>query len=90
MVLSGVGKVLDAGAYWQLIYDRCGHTQVFARLGLEWPEQAEREVRRWYATCLTCQAAARLADRPRLNRTLRLARELGLDPHAFLRDLQAS
>ncbi len=60
MRVQGVGELTDAGSYWRLVYDDCGHVQALAREGLDDPEGAVFFVRRHYAKCLTCT----LADRP--------------------------
>ena len=60
--MEHIGTLAPYGDYWRLVYDRCDHDQVFARLGLEEPERAIREVHRRYATCLTCRLEALLGQ----------------------------
>ncbi|MDQ3811647.1 MAG: hypothetical protein M3336_15305 [Chloroflexota bacterium] len=55
MHVTEIGELTDRQTHWQLVYDQCGHDLEFARLGLDDPEQAVREVRRHYADCLTCR-----------------------------------
>jgi hypothetical protein len=52
-----IGELRDLGTIWRLRYTTCGHVQEIAREGLEEPAQAEREVRRHFARCLTCRVA---------------------------------
>lgn len=60
MRVQGVGELTDHDTYWHLIYDDCGHVQVFAREGLDEPEGAAFFVRRHYIECLTCVLTNRL------------------------------
>ena len=61
MQLEGIGKLVDRGTHWHLIYDQCRHDQQLARAGIEAPEQAARDILRYFAECLTCRLAARVA-----------------------------
>ncbi len=60
MRVQGVGELTDHDTYWHLIYDDCGHVQVFAREGLDEPEGAAFFVRRHYGECLTCALTNKL------------------------------
>ena len=59
MHVEGVGELTDRGTYWQLVYTDCQHVQVLARVGLESAARAERDIRRYYAYCRTCQLQQR-------------------------------
>jgi hypothetical protein len=61
MQLEGIGELIDRGTHWHLIYDQCRHYQQLAREGIEEPEQAARDILRYFAECLTCRLAARAA-----------------------------
>lgn len=52
-----VGELIDYGTHWSLTYDRCGHSQDFARIGLSDFGCAVREVKHHYAQCLSCRSA---------------------------------
>src|SRR5689334_11351777 len=53
--VEGIGRVLEWGELWLLIYDNCGHDQYFFRNQWNYRrEQVEREVRAYYATCAAC------------------------------------
>jgi hypothetical protein len=54
MRVDGIGELSDHALYWRLTYDRCGHVQDFARVGLAEADSAVIYVRRHYARCLTC------------------------------------
>ena len=56
--VESIGTLTAHPQYWRLIYGQCGHAQEFSRVGLQEPEAAVREVRRHYATCLTCRLEA--------------------------------
>ncbi len=58
MRLEQIGTLTLHPHYWLLVYDRCGHEQVLARWGLEEFHQVTRDVRRYYAECLTCRRKA--------------------------------
>jgi hypothetical protein len=57
MHVDGIGELLELGAVWRLRYSACGHVQEIAREGLEEPAQAEHDMRRHFAQCLSCQLA---------------------------------
>jgi REP element-mobilizing transposase RayT len=61
MQLEGIGELSDQGTHWHLVYNDCRHDQLFAREGLEDLRRAIREVRRYFAECLSCRLAARAA-----------------------------
>ena len=62
MHLEHIGRITGHRRYWRLVYEGCGHDQEFARVGLERLDQAIREVRRYYAECLTCRLGERQTD----------------------------
>ena len=84
MDLPGIGKLTAHGTIWRLVYDQCGHTQDFARAGVEDPQQAETYVRTGLAACLSCQAAAgaETADGRRRDLLQLLERSAAPDPPA--------
>jgi hypothetical protein len=62
MEIATVGILMPSpdGLFWTLSYSGCAHTQQFAReSGQDAERWAVREVRRYYATCLTCQLERR-------------------------------
>jgi hypothetical protein len=63
MRLEGIGTLTPNIDDWHLIYDRCGHGQMLAREGLEDLRRAARDIRRYYAQCLSCRLTARLLSR---------------------------
>jgi hypothetical protein len=61
MDLAGIGTLTLSPdtTVWHLRYARCEHVQVFPRdTALNGLAQAEHEVGRYYATCLTCKRQA--------------------------------
>ena len=60
MQVESVGELIDLKTCWHLVYDRCGHVQVLARLGgLEDAGRVRAYVRRYYARCLICEVEQR-------------------------------
>jgi hypothetical protein len=84
MELHGIGELTAHGKVWRLVYGQCGHSQDFARAGLEDPQQAETYVRGGLAHCLSCQAAAaaETADGRRRDVLQLLERSAAPDPPA--------
>jgi hypothetical protein len=69
--LQGVGKLTRFDSYWRLIYNACGHTQEFAREGLDDLDAVAVFVRRHYADCLSCTRGREAAERYRPGATRR-------------------
>ncbi len=54
MDLAGIGRLVEWGKLWRLTYERCGHVVQFSRRDLREPEEAERVVKEYLATCDEC------------------------------------
>lgn len=54
MHIEGIGELLPWAEFWKLIYDDCGHEQMFPRTQWNYgqdQDQVETEVRKYYAAC---------------------------------------
>jgi hypothetical protein len=56
MTIDGVGRVIEWGEWWKLIYDGCGHETWFDRVvcRLFEPARVEQVVLSYYAACQSC------------------------------------
>ncbi len=63
MHLENIGQISQHCQYWHLVYDQCGPCPGVRAGSLERLEQAAREVRRYYAECLTCRLGKRQSDK---------------------------
>jgi hypothetical protein len=60
--IVGIGELVDKDEYWQLVYERCGHTLAITKFADRNPVE---QVRRRHTACVECQFQQQYASRLR-------------------------